>query len=694
MLAAGLLIAQQVAARATRDAFFLSQFDVTALPLMTASAAILSLLAVLAFARAIAVLSPARIVPIAVATSATLLIGEWALSAPFPRVAAVVVYCHTALFGATLVSGFWSLINERFDPYSAKRAVGSIGTGASLGGMIGGLITWRAASLGSVPTMLVGLAVLNLLCVPPLLMLRPTARADRQRHTGSPRLDETGASGLRLIRDVPYLRNLAIVIGLGAFIEALVDYVFNAAAAASFGKGGPLMSFFALFHTAVGLLSLALQAVLTRPSLTRLGLAGTMAVQPAALAAGAVLALSFPHLASAVFLRGAQAVLRNSLFRSAYELLYTPLPEGRKRRTKVIVDVGFDRVGTAAGGVAVMAVLVVVSSGSIHVLLALAAASAVLALALTLRFHRGYVAALAESLRTGVVTLDSAEVVDATTRSTVAALDRAREAKIAQAASEERADLAVPPILPDPLLEAIADLASADAQRIRKVVSAAAELDPRLASHVIPLLARDDLFGETVASLRKAAPRCTGQLLDALLDPEQDPVVRRRIPRVLKAVPTQRAADGLLLGLRDERLDLRYRCAQALVRMKEKNAALAISREEVIAAALREIAAGRLSGRSLDHTFSILSLALEREPLEIALRALRTDDDALRGTALEYLDNVLPDRVREALWPQLGSPERVRRSGRSTEEIREDLLRSTAPTTRRAAARKRLPTSG
>jgi HEAT repeat protein len=217
-------------------------------------------------------------------------------------------------------------------------------------------------------------------------------------------------------------------------------------------------------------------------------------------------------------------------------------------------------------------------------------------------------------------------------------------------------------------------------------------MDSRLISDVIPLLARDDLFGAAVRTLRKAAPRCTGQLVDALLEPGQDAVVRRRIPRVLRATPTQRAADGLLLGLRDERLDLRYRCAQGLVRMKEANPALAISQQEVVAAALREIALGVHSGRSLDHVFAILSLVLEKE-LEIALRALRSSDAALRGTALEYLENVLPDAVRKGLWPHLGSPGPLAPSGRSHEEIRDDLLRSTVAS-RHSGLKRGLDTAG
>jgi hypothetical protein len=40
--------------------------------------------------------------------------------------------------------------------------------------------------------------------------------------------------------------------------------------------------------------------------------------------------------------------------------------------------------------------------------------------------------------------------------------------------------------------------------------------------------------------------------------------------------------------------------------------------------------------------FSLLSLVLPREPLQIAFRGLQSSDRQLRGTALEYLEGVLP----------------------------------------------------
>ena len=46
------------------------------------------------------------------------------------------------------------------------------------------------------------------------------------------------------------------------------------------------------------------------------------------------------------------------------------------------------------------------------------------------------------------------------------------------------------------------------------------------------------------------APKITGMLIDVLLDPDRDFVVRRRLPRVLAFVPSARSVDGLFAALR------------------------------------------------------------------------------------------------------------------------------------------------
>jgi len=66
---------------------------------------------------------------------------------------------------------------------------------------------------------------------------------------------------------------------------------------------------------------------------------------------------------------------------------------------------------------------------------------------------------------------------------------------------------------------------------------------------------------------------------------------------------------------------------------------------------------------------------LPREPLQIAFRSLHTDNEQLQGTALEYLDGVLPAAIRQRLWPFI-ERRPARRPARPREEVMADLLRS------------------
>ncbi len=67
---------------------------------------------------------------------------------------------------------------------------------------------------------------------------------------------------------------------------------------------------------------------------------------------------------------------------------------------------------------------------------------------------------------------------------------------------------------------------------------------------------------------------------------------------------------------------------------------------------------------------------LPREPLQIAFRSLHTDDKYLQGTALEYLESMLPPAVRQPLWPYLEDRRPSARPTRPREEVLADLLRS------------------
>jgi hypothetical protein len=59
----------------------------------------------------------------------------------------------------------------------------------------------------------------------------------------------------------------------------------------------------------------------------------------------------------------------------------------------------------------------------------------------------------------------------------------------------------------------------------------------------------------------------------------------------------------------------------------------------------------------------------------MAFRSLHTDDEQLQGTALEYLDGVLPSAIRQRLWPFIERGA-VKRPSRPRAEVIAELLQS------------------
>ena len=76
-------------------------------------------------------------------------LGRWLLAAVFLTSALGLGALHTPVLAlctvlATVatgltISGFWSLVNERWDPHAVRKIAGSISAGSALGGLAGGL---------------------------------------------------------------------------------------------------------------------------------------------------------------------------------------------------------------------------------------------------------------------------------------------------------------------------------------------------------------------------------------------------------------------------------------------------------------------------------------------------------------------------------------------------------------------------
>lgn len=708
MCCAGAVTAQVVSGKATRDALFLASLDFTSLPAMLVATSVCSILFVAINAKGSRWIAPGVLVPASFVASGALFLAEWLLTFKAPAIAAVLVYLHISGAGPLLASGFWLISSERFDPRTAKKRFGQIAGAGTIGGLLSALLAERVAVWFGVAAMLPVLAVFQFLSA--WLVRRLALRSEsmaRPAALDDGRTPSVRVSGLRTVAETPYLRHLAALVLLGTTSAAMVDYLFKAQAVETFGRGDHLLRFFAIYYAVTSLITFAIQATSSRKVLERFGLALTTSTPSFALLAGSVSSLIAPGFGSLMVARAGESVFRGSFFRAGYELFYTPIPAHEKRSAKSIIDVAFDRLGDALGGGLVRAAVLVAPAAQSPLILTAGMICSVAAIVFASRLNRGYISTLENSLIGRGAGFDLSLPDDNVTRDVM--LSALRKNSLYDASRRETlaanpgSSTLVRSVALDPEMQDILRLRSRDRERVAEVLSRQQGLSAICVPHAIRLLAWEPVAEHAVFALRKVAEEHVGELVDALLDPNQDFSLRRRLARVFSVCVSQRAADGLMFGIEDPRFDVRFQSARSLSSIVEKNPLIQLHRERIESAVLREVAVGRpvwesrrlldgsdiasdtasevdafvrdRAGESLAHVFTLLSLILPREPLQIAFRSLHTDDAHLQGTALEYLDGVLPPAIRQKLWPFL---ERApySRPTRPRDEVIADLLRS------------------
>lgn len=691
-LLAGLLMAQQVGGKAARDGLFLLQFGPAALPAMVAGAAGFSVALSILSGRVLTRFSPGTVLPWALGVSGFLQLLEWYLLGPAPRLAPVLIYLHMAGLGAVLLSAFWSLLSEEFDPREAKQRFGQIAAGGTIGGLAGGLAAERIVAWFGEPSLM---AVLAMLHVAGGILLGSLGRKGTAAETSSQASTKAPVAAFDRSSLLTTLATLVLLSSVGA---ALLDYSLKVYATEAIGRGRGLVRFFALFYTGVALLSFLLQSVLAKPLLQRLGLGKTSMTLPATLLAGAFCTLAAPGIVVAAAARAAESAVRGSLFRAGYETCFTAVPAAERRRAKTFIDVGFDRGGEAFGAAIVFVCINLDADDSLVWVLGVAAQIGLTALVVCGSLDQVYLKALARNLVGRAVQLTPDSDMDLTTRSLVL-----RTGVFQPAAGSTSSTAADPPVASlDPAMRCLAELRSTDLRRVQEALATCDIANPLIATQVCQLLGHDGVAPLANAALHLAAGRHVGLLADLMSNPDLELSMRRRIPRIIGSVHSQRATDALLAGLQDVRFEVRLQCARALLKSMAKAPEVTLPKERIMAAVDSELEKGRLlweshqaiqedpgsfehefldevladkAHRSLEYVFILLSLFYERAPLMAAFRSLHVIDTHLRGTALEYLEGVLPARTRDLLWKVID--ERPSASDRrSAQELMNDLLNS------------------
>jgi AAA family ATP:ADP antiporter len=276
----------------------------------------------------------------------------WALFKLDWRGTSLIYWFWSDVFIATTVTQFWISVNDVLHPYQAKRLVGFFVSGGLLGGIGGSLLAMRLART---------LGTENLLLICPALLLLTLAVSGRLYKGAAPEGVRAGAGdrgkmglleGFGLVRRDRYLLLLAGLCAIAAVVGNLIDFQFSTILSWNYINKDPRTAFLATFNAALLVASYFVQLLGTGRLLRRFGVRAGLLGAPAVLALGSAAVFFVPTAGLifwAIFLRGADKGLENSLGQSVRELLYIPVPPALKYRAKLFIDMFVNKFAAAGG---------------------------------------------------------------------------------------------------------------------------------------------------------------------------------------------------------------------------------------------------------------------------------------------------------------------------------------------------------
>ncbi|MCC7123486.1 MAG: MFS transporter [Acidobacteria bacterium] len=341
---------------------FIASLGVDNLPWVQFTSGIVIGLIMQAYSRVIAGVPRRWMIPVTQAGMVVLLVLFWFLfTAVGAEWVSVGFYLLGLILGILLISQFWTLANDIYDPRQAKRLFGFIGGGSSLGGAMGNtLTTLLVESLGAQTMLLVSAAIMGACLVIVVLVVRREAGAGQSdaSKTGEEERVSSGEA-IGLLRRSPHLQVIAAVIGFAAIGAAIIEQQLNMAAAEA--KGAQNSDAIAAFLSQIGiylsLIGFFVQVVITSRIHRFLGIGFALLVLPVSLGSTAVVMLFNRALWAPGLARVLDTSLRYTVDKTSREILFLPLPADLKYRAKPFIDVTVDRFAKGLGALMILVLI-------------------------------------------------------------------------------------------------------------------------------------------------------------------------------------------------------------------------------------------------------------------------------------------------------------------------------------------------
>jgi AAA family ATP:ADP antiporter len=273
----------------------------------------------------------------------------------------LVFFIWANIFIMVLMTQFWILVNDIFNPREAKRLIGFFVSGGILGGIAGGLVAGVLAIYipDSLLYITAGMLFLNIGVVAATLRwrnkVRPSSPLRETRDLQKP--DSYKKVGFldcfKTIRTTYYLKLLAAVVTITWIVSTFIDWQYNNVIQNAV-KQTFYISFFGYFNSAMLVVPFFVQLLMTSNFIKRFGIRLTLLVYPLMLLFFSFGIAASPSILFALGIKGTDKSLSFSLNQSVRELLYIPISPEIKYKAKIFIDMFLNRMGKGVGALMLM----------------------------------------------------------------------------------------------------------------------------------------------------------------------------------------------------------------------------------------------------------------------------------------------------------------------------------------------------
>lgn len=329
-------------AKTARDAYFLSRFEKSLLPLMFLAIAIV-IAPILTYYTSLSKKLPPK--TLFMITCSIFGVSFIFLQTIMTGNVIPIAYIWIEVAVGISIIQFWTYAGESFEPQQAKRLFGIIGGGGSFAVMLIGMnLKPFVNAFGTDELLFLSATFLGLAFIFGTMAVQ-YFKKDQSKGPKKPIKNTQKKKKMD-----PFIVGIATIVGLSAIVTTLVDYQFKMIASSSFPNEADLVAFFGTFYSIAGAASIIMQFFITGPLLSRFGVLLGLLILPFFLVLGSTSILLAPMLLTASFAKFSDQTFKFTINNSSLELIWLPVPPDIRKTFKPQVSGTIKSIAEGLGG--------------------------------------------------------------------------------------------------------------------------------------------------------------------------------------------------------------------------------------------------------------------------------------------------------------------------------------------------------